>query len=115
MRAAGQSPYRLSGSHATDLYWTIAQMVTHHASGGCNLRPGDLFGSGTVSAATPDGCGCLLEMTRRGQDPVRLPNGETRTFLQDGDEVIFQAHCRAPGRIAIGFGECRGQVTAARA
>lgn len=113
MRAAGQPPCRLSSSHATDLYWTAAQMVAHHSSGGCNLRPGDLFGSGTISAATPDGCGCLLEMTRRGQDPVRLPNGESRAFLHDGDDVIFRAQCRAPGRVAIGFGECRGQVVAA--
>lgn len=90
-------------------------MVAHHTVGGCNLRPGDLFGSGTISAAAPDGSGCLLELTRRGQDPLALPNGETRTYLQDGDEIIFRAHCRAPGRVAIGFGECRGQVTAAHA
>lgn len=113
MRAAGHPPHRLSTSCATDLYWTIAQMVTHHTSGGCNLRPGDLFGSGTISGTAPDGCGCLLEMTRRGQDPVRLPDGETRTFLQDGDEIILHAHCSAPGRVAIGFGECRGQVVGA--
>ncbi len=115
MRAAGAPPHRLSAANATDLYWTVAQMVAHHSAGGCNLRPGDLFGSGTVSGTTADGCGCLLELTRRGHDPVRLANGETRGFLLDGDEVIFRAHCRAPGHVTIGFGECRGQLIAARA
>ncbi len=113
MREAGAAPHRLSRSHATDLYWTVAQMVAHHTVGGCNLRPGDLFGSGTISGTAADGPGCLLELTRRGQDPVRLPNGETREFLQDGDEVILQAHCHAPGHVTIGFGDCRGQVVAA--
>lgn len=115
MRAAGLAPCRLSTSQATDLYWTVAQMVAHHTVGGCNLRPGDLFGSGTISAATAEGSGCLLELTRRGQDKVALPNGETRTYLEDGDEVILRAHCAAPGRIGIGFGDCRGQVVAAHA
>lgn len=114
MRAAGTPRHKLSASNTTDLYWTVAQMVAHHSSSGCDLRPGDLFGSGTVSGTTRDSCGCLLEMTRRGQDPVRLPNGEMRSFLLDGDEVIFRAHCRAPGRVSIGFGECRGRVIAVR-
>jgi fumarylacetoacetase len=110
LRKAGAAPHRLSRAQASDLYWTVAQMVAHHTVNGCNLRPGDLFGTGTVSAAAPDGCGCLLELTRRGQEPVRLSNGETRAFLRDGDEVILRAHCSAPGRVAIGFGECRGTV-----
>jgi len=114
MRASGLPPHVLSRSHATDLYWTVAQMVAHHTAGGCDLRPGDLFGSGTVSGTTPASSGCLLEMTRRGAEPVGLPNGETRAFLLDRDEVCLQAHCSAPGRVAIGFGECRGIVNAAR-
>jgi len=113
MRAAGMQPHVLSRSHATDLYWTVAQMVAHHTAGGCDLRPGDLFGSGTVSGATEGSCGCLLEMTRRGETPIALPNHETRTFLLDGDEVFLQSRCSAPGRVAIGFGECRGIVNAA--
>ena len=90
------------------LYWTVAQMVAHHTSNGCNLQPGDLFGSGTLSGTEPGSAGCLLEMTRGGRNPFTLPNGETRRYLEDGDEVIFQAHCRRPGRVTIGFGECRG-------
>ena len=95
------------------LYWTVAQMVAHHTSNGCNLRAGDLFGSGTLSGTDRGTEGCLLEMTRGGREPVALPNGETRRYLQDGDEVIFRAHCRRPGRVPIGFGECRGQVVPA--
>ena len=72
------------------LYWTAAQMVAHHTSNGCDLRPGDLFGSGTISGPGPGSAGCLLEMTRGGRNPVSLPNGETRTYLQDRDEIIFR-------------------------
>ena len=114
-RGGHAAPHRLSRSHATDLYWTVAQMVAHHTCGGCDLRPGDLFGSGTMSGATegqlrlPAGNDAAAAAT-----PVALPNGETRTFLQDGDEVCLQSRCSAPGRIAIGFGECRGIVNAAR-
>ena len=79
------------------LYWTAAQMVAHHTSNGCNLQPGDLFGSGTVSGTEPGSDGCLLEMTRGGRNPVALPNGETRTYLADGDEVILPRH-RKPRR-----------------
>jgi fumarylacetoacetase len=88
-------------------------MVAHHTSNGCDLRPGDLFGSGTVSGTTDGSAGCLLEMTRGGRNPFSLPNGETRTYLQDGDEVIFRGHARRDGFVSIGFGECRGTVTEA--
>jgi fumarylacetoacetase len=113
MREAGNPPYRLSTSNASMLYWTIAQMVAHHTSNGCNLLPGDLLGSGTVSGTEHGTEGCLLEMTRNGSNPVTLPNGETRSYLQDGDEVIFTASCRAEGLVPIGFGLCRGVVTEA--
>ena len=113
LRAAGAAPHVLARSNASDLYWTAAQMVAHHSSNGCNLQPGDLFGSGTVSGTAAGSAGCLLEMTRGGRISLTLPNGETRTYLQDGDEVIFhgQAHCN--GYASIGFGECRGAVTEA--
>jgi fumarylacetoacetase len=110
MRATGGEPYRVCRSNTLALYWTVAQMVAHHTSGGCNLQPGDLFGSGTISGTDPDGIGCLLEMTFGGRDAIALPNGETRRYLQDGDEVTFRAHCRRPGAVTIGFGECRGRV-----
>jgi fumarylacetoacetase len=110
MRESGASPLQLSAGRLADLYWTLAQMFTHHTSNGCNLRPGDLFASGTISGPTKSSRGCLLELTGRGQDPVVLPNGETRKFLEDGDEVILRASCAAPGAARIGFGECRGIV-----
>jgi len=103
----GGAPERLSGSNATDLYWTLAQLVAHHASGGCNLNPGDLFGTGTISGKGRDGCGSLLELTRGGAEPLTLPSGQTRKFLEDGDEVIFRGVCRRDGFVQIGFGECR--------
>lgn len=115
MRSAGAAPHLLSRANASMLYWTAAQMVAHHTSNGCDLRPGDLFGSGTVSGTTPGSEGCLLEMTRGGRNPVTLPNGETRTYLADGDEIIFRATARRDGYAAIGFGECRGTVTEALA
>jgi fumarylacetoacetase len=110
MRAGGYPPYRLSRSDALDLYWTPAQLVAHHASNGCNLRPGDLLGSGTVSGPEDGARGCLLELTWRGSRPVTLPGGETRRFLEDGDEVILRGMCRRPGAVPIGFGECRGRI-----
>ena len=112
MRAAGTVPHVLSRASAGMLYWTVAQMVAHHTSNGCNLQPGDLFGSGTVSGTEPGTEGCLLEMTRGGRKPVALPNGETRTYLLDGDEVIFRGTAQRDGFATIGFGECRGTVTA---
>ncbi|MGA9015136.1 MAG: fumarylacetoacetase [Acetobacteraceae bacterium] len=113
MRAAGIEPHRMCRSNTRELYWTVAQMVAHHASNGCNLRPGDLFGSGTVSGTDANSIGCLLEMTFGGRDAITLANGEPRRYLQDEDEVTFRAHCRRPGAVTIGFGECRGKIMAA--
>lgn len=110
MRAEGLAPVRLSQSNLRDMYWTFAQMATHHASNGCNLRPGDLLASGTVSGPAQDQRGCLLELSWRGSDPIELPTGETRAFLQDGDEVILTGCCEREGAGRIGFGECRGLI-----
>ena len=115
MRAANAEPYRMCRSNTRELYWTVAQMVAHHASNGCNLRPGDLFGSGTISATDAGGIGCLLEMTFGGRDAITLGNGETRRYLEDDDVVVLQAHCRRPGAVPIGFGECRGRIVPATA
>ena len=100
----------ISRGDFSSMYWTLAQMVAHHASNGCPLRPGGLIGSGTVSGPEKQNRGCLLEMTERGSVPLQLPNGEARTFLEDGDEVILRGWCQAPGFHAIGLGECRGMV-----
>ncbi len=113
MRAANEPAATLSRGNFRDLYWTVAQLLTHHASNGCNLQPGDLFASGTVSGPEAGARGCLLEITERGVHPVQLPNGETRKFLEDGDEVILRGYCERPGAIRIGFGECRGLITPA--
>jgi fumarylacetoacetase len=113
MRTAGTDPQVVSRSTLRHLYWTIAQLVTHHASNGCNLRPGDLLGTGTVSGPTRESRGCLLELTWRGSEPLHLPGGETRRFLEDGDEVIFRGWCERAGAIRIGLGECRGTVAPA--
>ena len=113
MRAQGMAPLRLGRTDFAGMYWTLGQLLTHHASGGCNLRPGDLLGSGTVSGAGADERGCLLEVTRRGKEPVRLPTGEARAFLEDGDEVIMTGRCARPGATEIGLGVCRGTVVAA--
>jgi fumarylacetoacetase len=110
MRAEGIAPARISHSTLADLYWTPAQLLAHHTSNGCNLQPGDLLGSGTVSGEAKDARGCLLELTWRGADPVQLPSGETRRFLEDGDEVIMRGACEREGFVRIGFGECRGVV-----
>lgn len=110
MREQGLAPQRLSGSNTKDLYWTFAQMLTHHTSNGCNLRPGDLLASGTVSGATKDSQGSLIELTARGAEPINLPSGEVRRFLQDGDEVILRGYCEREGFRRIGFGECRGII-----
>ncbi|MBN8846268.1 MAG: fumarylacetoacetase [Sphingomonadales bacterium] len=113
MRAAGAAPFRLSRGPATNMYWTIAQMVAHHASNGCNLNPGDLLGTGTISAPTRDGFGSLLEISGGGRTPVQLDNGETRSFVEDGDEIVMRAVASAGDYIPIGFGECRAVVTSA--
>ena len=113
MRAKNVAPHRLGRSNARHMYWTIAQMVAHHTSGGCDLRPGDLFGSGTISTPDETGLGSLLEMSRGGKQPIELPGGETRTFLQDGDEIVLSAHASRDGFASIGFGECRGTIRSA--
>jgi fumarylacetoacetase len=113
MRAAAIPAVRLSAGSFGSMYWTVAQLLAHHASNGCNLRPGDLLGSGTVSGPEPGSRGCLLELTRRGAEPVQLPSGERRSFLSDGDAVIFRAWCEREGAARIGFGECRGEIRAA--
>jgi fumarylacetoacetase len=110
MRAEGQAPVRVSHSTLADLYWTPAQLLAHHTSNGCNLQPGDLLGSGTVSGEAKDARGCLLELTWRGADPIQLPSGEARRFLEDGDEVIMRGTCEREGFTRIGLGECRGII-----
>lgn len=124
MRDRSMAPVRLSKGSFKDMYWTIAQMLTHHASGGCNMQPGDLLGSGTISGPTRESRGCLLELTWDG-DPfakppkvvpgtqrtaIKLPTGEERKFLADGDEVIIRGFCERVGFRRIGFGECRGII-----
>ena len=110
MRDEGKEPMVVSRSNLRDLYWTLAQMVAHHTSNGCNLRSGDLIASGTVSGREKEERGCLLERTWRGSEPLTLPTGEARRFLEDGDEVVFRGHCAREGFARIGFGECRGVV-----
>ena len=113
LRERGLAAHRLTRSSARHLYWTVAQMVAHHTGGGCNLQPGDLFGSGTISAPSEDGFGSLLEITNGGRQPLALASGETRRFLEDGDEIILRGWCEAPGAARIGFGDCRGTVVPA--
>ena len=110
MRQEGVEPLRLSRGSFRDMYWTVAQMLTHHSSNGCNLRTGDLIASGTISGPEDGTQGCLLEITRRGSKPFPLPTGEKRGFLEDGDEVIFRGYCERDGYARVGFGECRGVV-----
>jgi len=113
MRVQRAPPFRLSRGSFAQLYWTVAQMVAHHTSSGCNVEIGDLMGSGTVSGPEPDSWASLLELSKGGREPIALPNGETRRFLEDGDEVIFRAHCERAGFARIGFGECRGIIESA--
>jgi fumarylacetoacetase len=110
MREAGRAPQRLSQSNFRHAYWNIAQLVAHHTVNGCNLEPGDLFGSGTQSGPAPDEAGSLLELTAGGKKPIVLDDGEERTFLQDGDAVIFRGFCDAADFAHIGFGELAGRV-----
>ena len=113
MRSAGQPAVRLSRGNSRDAaYWTAAQLVAHHTIGGCNLQSGDLFGSGTLSGPEPGQAGSLLELTQGGKQPITLPNGETRTFLADGDRLSFRGWCEREGARRIGFGECAGTVLA---
>jgi fumarylacetoacetase len=110
MRAANQPPHRLSQSNLVDLYWTPAQLIAHHTSNGCNLVPGDLLATGTVSGPDEGSASCLLELTQNGARPVQFPNGETRTALEDGDEVILRGFCSREGFPNISLGECRGTI-----
>ena len=114
MRAAGEPAVRLSTSSFRDSYWSFAQMLAHHTLGGCNLQTGDLFGSGTQSGAGLGEGGSLIELSNGGRQPITLPNGETRSFLQDGDSVSLRGWCEREGRARIGFGECTATVLPAR-
>jgi len=109
MRKAGMEPVRMSRANLRDLYWTPAQLLTHHASNGCNLRPGDLLATGTISGPEEGSEGCLLEMKHRAE-LVHLPTGEVRTFLENGDQVTFRAYALREGLPRIGFGECVGTI-----
>jgi fumarylacetoacetase len=115
MRTAAMPPHVLSrGEAAAAMYWSAAQIVAHHASNGCNLQPGDLIGTGTLSTAEESGLGSLLEISQGGKAPITLPTGETRSFLEDGDELTLAARCKANGAASIGFGSCSGRVLPAR-
>lgn len=110
MRSAGSAPTRLTATSYRHAYWTFAQMVAHHTVNGCNLQPGDLMGTGTLSGPTLDQACALIELTTGGRNPVTLPDGETRTYLDDGDRVVLRGWCEKPGAARIGFGECVGTV-----
>jgi fumarylacetoacetase len=112
MRQTGALPVMLSKANLRDLYWTIAQLLTHHTSNGCNLRPGDLLATGTISGPGDGSEGCMLEKKIR-REPIHLPSGELRSFLEDGDQVVFRAFTRMPGLPRIGFGECIGTIVGA--
>jgi fumarylacetoacetase len=114
MRSAGGPAHRLSRSNFRDCYWSIAQMVAHHTVNGCNLRPGDLFGTGTQSGPSAEEAGSLLELSCGGKQPLTLANGEQRRFLNDGDAIILRASCERAGHPRISFGEVKGRVLAAR-
>lgn len=113
-RARGRGPARLSGTSFRHQYWSMAQMVAHHTAGGCNLQPGDLIGSGTISGPGPGEAGAMIELARGAQSPVDIGGGEQRGFLHDGDTVLLRGWCEKSGAARIGFGECRGTVQAAR-
>ena len=110
MRQQGQAAHMLSTTSYRHAYWTVAQMVAHHTVNGCNLQPGDLLGSGTLSGPDLSQAGALIELTQGGKNPVNLPDGSQRTFLADNDEVVMRGWCEAPGAARIGFGECRATV-----
>jgi len=113
MRAQDLAPTRLMRSNFKHAYWTLAQMLTHHASNGCNLQPGDLLGTGTQSGPAAEEGGSLLELSNGGKQALSLPNGETRSFLQDGDTVILRGYAVKEGARRIGFGDCAGTITPA--
>jgi fumarylacetoacetase len=111
MHAAAEAPVRLTrGNTAQAAYWTAAQLVAHHTVNGCNLQPGDLLGSGTLSGPNPDEAGSLIELTQGGKQPITLPNGERRTFLEDGDTLTLRGYCEREGAVRIGLGEVSGTV-----
>jgi fumarylacetoacetase len=110
MRKAGMNAVRLSRGNLAELYWTPSQLLIHHASNGCNLQPGDLLGSGTVSGPRDESRGCLLEITQRGMERIALPSGETRAYLEDGDEITLRGYCERPGFVSIGLGDCIGRI-----
>ena len=110
MRNSGLKPHTLCCTSSRDLYWTISQLVAHHTCNGCNLRPGDLLGSGTISGSTKDSLGSLLEITKQGTSAIQLPNGQQRTYLEPDDEIVIQGWCSNKNHIPIGFGECRGRI-----
>ena len=113
-RQRGERPARLAASNLRHAYWSMAQLLAHHTVNGCNLQPGDMLGTGTLSGPKPDEAGSLLELNQGGKQPVQLPWGESRLFLEDGDEVILKASCEAPGHRRIGFGSSAGMVLPAR-
>ena len=110
MRANNLEPYSLSRSSSEDLYWTPAQLIAHHTSNGCNLQIGDILATGTISGPSEASAGCLIELTRNGTQRILLPTGESRAFLEDGDEIILRGSCEAPGHHRIGLGECRAII-----
>jgi len=110
-RESDKAPVRIVSTNLKYAYWSFVQMIAHHTSNGCNLQPGDLLGSGTVSGPTDESRACLLEHA----EPLRLPNGETRQYLEDGDEIVFRARAQRDGYVAVGFGECRAQIVRAKA
>ena len=114
MRASGSEPALVSRGSFRDMYWTLGQLLAHHTSNGCNMQPGDLIASGTISGPAKESRGCLLERTWRGSEPLELPGGEKRTFLQDGDTVTMRGYATRDGFRRIGFGECSGTLVAAR-
>ena len=114
MRSEGQPAQRITHTSYRHAYWTMAQLVAHHSVNGCDLQPGDLMGTGTLSGPTSTEAGALLELTEGGKKPLTLANGESRTFLLDGDAVILRGWCEKPGAARIGFGECRATVLPAR-
>jgi len=114
MREAGEAPVRLSKTNSTRAaYWTPAQLIAHHTVNGCNLQPGDLLGSGTLSGPEAIEAGSLMELTSGGKQPIMLPNGEQRSFLEDGDTLVMRGWCERPGAVRIGLGEVSGTVLAA--
>ena len=110
MRQQDQAATRLTRTSYRHAYWTVAQIVAHHTVNGCNLQPGDLMGTGTLSGPSLDEAGALIELTVGGKQPLTLPNGESRTYLEDGDAVVLRGWCEKPGAARIGFGQCVGTV-----